>query len=309
MNQAVTNAAETTTEVLSEELSRLTELPTSAEEAGTYMKNLVSLLQEFAVTYGGRLVIAILILLAGFKVIHILSRRVENAKLVTRTDPSARGFFLGVLGGAAKAIVGITALAVMGVPMSSIVAVIGSCGLAIGLALQGSLANIAGGFILLVFKPFAVGDYVQSGSHEGTVEEIGIFYTKLITIDNKQITVPNAEISNAVLVNFTGREKRRVDLFFTASYGDDVALVEKTLLSVCEKNPKILKDPAPFARLWAHRDSALEYCLRAWCASADYWEVYFDLQRDVKLAFDEAGVTIPFPQLDVHAAPGAPEES
>ena len=299
MNE-ITTAAEAATGQFSEELSRLAELPSSTKEAGLYMKNLITLLQEFAVTYGGRLLIALIILIAGFKLIHVLSRRLENARLLKKTDPSARGFFMGVLGVAAKAVVGVTALAVMGVPMTSIVAVIGSCGLAIGLALQGSLANIAGGFILLVFKPFAVGDYVRTGDQEGKVEEIGIYYTKLVTIDNKRITVPNAQISNATLVNFTGEPLRRVVLSFSAAYGDDISKVETAILSACAGNPKILTEPAPFARLYAHRDSALEYMLRAWCRTEDYWDVYFDLQRDVKNAFDKEGITIPFPQVDVH---------
>lgn len=289
-----------TTEAFSEELSKLTDLPQNTAEAGVYFKNLLTMLEEFAVTYGGRLLIALIILGVGFKVIHVLARRLEKARLLEKTDPSARGFFMGVLGGVAKAVVGVTALAVMGVPMSSIVAVIGSCGLAIGLALQGSLANIAGGFILLVFKPFAVGDYIITEKSEGTVTEIGIFYTRLITLDNRRVTIPNAEVSNQTLVNATAEGKRRVDLTFSASYGDDIDGVERALLAACETNPLILKDPAPFARLSAHKDSALEYTLRVWCRAADYWQVYFDLQRDVKRSFEANGITIPFPQLDVH---------
>lgn len=292
--------ASQTTQIFSEELSRLADLPATRAEAGAYMKNLLTMLEEFAVTYGGRLILALLILAVGFRLIRVFSRRLENAKLVRKTDPSARGFFMAMLGGAAKVMVGITALAVMGVPMSSIVAVIGSCGLAVGLALQGSLANIAGGFILLVFKPFAVGDYIITEKAEGTVTEIGIFYTRLCTLDNRRVTIPNAEISNQTLANATVEGKRRVDLEFSASYADDVNKVERALLDACEGNPLILSDPAPFARLIAHKDSALAYSVRAWCRAEDYWTVYFDLQRDVKLAFDKNGVTIPFPQMDVH---------
>ena len=292
-----------TTEPFSEEFSMLADLPANKAEAGVYVKNLFTMLEEFAVTYGGRLVVALIILVVGFKLIHMLARRIENAKLLEKTDPSARGFFLGVVGGVAKTVVGITALAVMGVPMSSIVAVIGSCGLAIGLALQGSLANIAGGFILLVFKPFAVGDYIVTEKAEGTVAEIGIFYTKLLTLDHKRVTIPNAEVSNQTLVNTTAEGKRRVDVTFSASYADDSDRVERTLLDVCAANPLILQDPAPFARLSAHKDSALEYTVRAWCRAEDYWTVFFDLQRDVRHAFDKNGITIPFPQVDVHTDP------
>ena len=298
--EQTTEVIETTTQIFQEELSKLAQLPDTKEEASIYLKNLLTLLEEFAVTYGGRLLIALILLAVGFKLIHTLDRKLNRSRLIEKADPNSRSFFLGVIGVVAKVVVGVTALAIMGVPMSSIVAVVGSCGLAIGLALQGSLANIAGGFILLVFKPFAVGDYIIADGTEGTVTEIGIFYTKLLSIDNKRITIPNAEVSNATLVNTTAEEKRRVDLVFTASYGDDIALVEQTLLRVCADNPKILDDPAPFARLSAHQDSALAYTLRAWCRVEDYWEVYFDLFKDVKLAFDKAGITIPFPQMDVH---------
>ena len=295
-----TQVIETTTQAISEELSRLAELPASKEEAHVYLKNLLTMLEEFAVTYGGRLLIALILLVVGFKLIHTLDRRLNRSRLIEKADPSSRSFFLGFIGAVAKVTVGVTALAIMGVPMSSIVAVVGSCGLAIGLALPGSLANIAGGFILLVFKPFAVGDYIITDKVEGTVTEIGIFYTKILSIDNKRITIPNAEVSNATLTNTTAEEKRRVDLTFSAAYEDDIALVEQTLLRVCADNPKILDDPAPFARLYSHEDSALVYMLRAWCRVEDYWEVYFDLQRDVKIAFDKNGITIPFPQVDVH---------
>ena len=172
--------------------------------------------------------------------------------------------------------------------------------MAIGLALQGSLANIAGGFILLIFKPFAVGDYILTENTEGTVTEIGIFYTRLLTLDNKRVTIPNAKVSNETLVNATAEGKRRVDLLFTASYADPADAVERALLAACAQNPLILEDPAPFARLSGHKDSALEYTVRAWCKTEDYWTVWFDLQRDVKNAFDRAGITIPFPQVDVH---------
>ena len=180
-------------------------------------------------------------------------------------------------------------------------AVIGSCGLAIGLALQGSLANIAGGFVLVIAKPFAIGDFIISGDISGTVEEIGVFHTKVITIDNKRIIVPNSAISNATLINATAMKRRRVDLTFNASYGDDIDTVERVLKETCRAHALILDDPEPFARLSGHKDSALEYTVRAWCKTEDYWTVYFDLIRDVKVAFDKNGVTVPFPQVDVHA--------
>ena len=282
-------------------VTKPSDLPLTKAEAGEYLKNLWTLLEEFAVTYGGRLLIALLLVIVGFKLIGSLMKRLSRGKAMKKLDVSARGFAVSFLGITLKILLCVTALGVMGVPMTSIITVIGSCGLAIGLALQGSLANIAGGFILLILKPFAVGDFITMGEVSGTVEEIGVFNTKLLTIDNRRVIVPNSSVSNATLVNVTALGNRRVDLTFTASYTDDVNKVEKVLLSVCEKHPLILRDPAPFARLSAHKDSALEYTVRAWCAGTDYWTVYFDLLKEVKLAFDENGITIPFPQVDVHA--------
>ncbi len=285
---------------IEEGVSELTDLPTNIAETGEYVKNLINLLQEFAVTYGGKLIGALILLIIGFKLIKILTRKLTTAKAFNKIDTSTRGFIASVIGVLLKVLVAITALAVLGVPMTSMIAVIGSCGLAIGLALQGSLSNIAGGFIILVFKPFSVGDFIMAGDISGTVEDIGIFHTKVLTPDNKRIIVPNSTISNATLTNVSALSTRRVDLTFTAAYDCDIDKVEKTLTAVCEAHEKVLKDPAVFARLSAHKDSALEYTVRVWCDAEDYWTVYFDLIKNVKLAFDKEGISIPYPQLDVH---------
>ena len=276
------------------------DLPLTKAEAGEYLKNLWTLLEEFAVTYGGRLLIALLILIVGFRIVNILTKRVLHSKVVNRLEPSARTFLQSMVGILCKVLIGIIALSVMGVPMTSIITVVGSCGLAVGLALQGSLANIAGGFVLLVVKSFKVGHYITVGAISGTVTEMGIFNTKLLTYDNRVVIIPNSAISNATVINLTELPLRRVDLTFTASYGDDTAAVKKALLDVCDRHPLILKDPAPFAKVSGHKDSAIEYTMRAWCKTNDYWDVYFDLFEQVKKTFDERGITIPFPQMDVH---------
>lgn len=281
-------------------LDTVTNVPTSASEAGDYIKNLINLLQEFAVTYGGKLIGAILILFIGFKLIKVFTKKLGKSKMLNKLDISTRGLIVNVLSAVLKIILAITALSILGVPMTSMVAVITSCGLAVGLALQGSLSNIAGGFILLVVKPFAVGDFIVSGDISGTVDDIGIFHTKIVTPDNKKIVVPNATISNATLTNVSALKERRVDLTFTASYDADISTVENTLLAVCDSHELIFKDPSPFARLSGHKDFALEYTVRVWCKTDDYWTVYFDLIRDVKVAFDKKGIAIPYPQLDVH---------
>ena len=281
-------------------LADLTKLPANANDAGEYLKNLWIMLEEFAVTYGGKLIAALLILIIGFKVVNVLTKKLVNSKALNKLEGSARSFIKSLVGIVAKVLIGIVALSVMGVPMTSIITVVGSCGLAVGLALQGSLANIAGGLVLLLVKPFKVGDFIMSGDIAGTVTEIGIFNTKVRTVDNRMIIVPNSTISNATVTNVSELPLRRVDLTFTAAYADDIAAVKRALLSVCEKHEKILSDPAPFARVSGHKESAIEYTVRAWVKSEDYWDVYFDLYEQVKAAFDEKGITIPFPQLDVH---------
>ncbi len=285
---------------IEEGVSELTNLPTNLSETGEYVKNLITLLQEFAVTYGGKLIGALILLIIGFKLTKLVTKKIATTKAFNKIDASTRGFIGSVIGVLLKIFVAITALAVLGVPMTSMIAVIGSCGLAIGLALQGSLSNIAGGFIILVFKPFSVGDFIMAGDVTGTVEDIGIFHTRVITVDNKRIIVPNSTISNATLTNVSALAQRRVDLTFTASYDCDIDKVEKTLLKVADAHELILKDPAPFARLSAHKDSALEYTVRVWCNADDYWTVYFDLIKNVKFAFDKENISIPYPQLDVH---------
>ena len=280
--------------------TKLTELPATGAEANEYIKNLWTMLEEYAVTYGGRLLIALLVLIFGFKLVNVVTKRVLHSKVVNKLEPSARTFLQSMVGILCKVLLGIVALSVMGVPMTSIITVVGSCGLAVGLALQGSLANIAGGFVLLVVKPFKVGHYITVGDISGTVTEMGIFNTKLLTYDNRVVIIPNSAISNATVINLTELPLRRVDLTFTASYGDDTAAVKKALLDVCDRHPLILKDPAPFAKVSGHQDSAIEYTMRAWCKTDDYWDVYYDLFEQVKNAFDERGITIPFPQVDVH---------
>ncbi len=288
------------TQNLEEGLSEITDIPTNLGETDEYIKNLINLLQEFAVTYGGKLIGAIILLIVGFKLTSIITKKLTNAKAMSKLDVSTKGFISSIFGVVLKVIVGITALAVLGVPMTSMVAVIGSCGLAIGLALQGSLANIAGGFIILVFKPFSVGDFITAGDVVGTVEDISIFHTKLLTGDNRRIIVPNSTISNATLTNVSALKERRVDLTFTASYDNDVNKVEEILLEVCKAHSLVLSDPEPFARLSAHKDSCLEYTVRVWCKAEDYWTVYFDLTKAVKYAFDKENISIPYPQIVVH---------
>lgn len=285
---------------LEEDFNAITDLPANAKEVNEYLHKLLSMLEEFAVTYGGRLIIALLLLIIGFKAVNFCVKKIGGSKAFSKLESSTKGFLQSLIGIVIKVIIGMTALAVVGIPMTSMIAVIGSCGLAIGLALQGSLANIAGGFIILILRPFRDGDYVITGGIEGTVDNIGVFHTRLITLDNKVVMIPNSVISNATLTNVSSLSERRVDLTFNAAYSADINTVENVLKSVCEKHPKVIADRGVFARLSAHNESSLEYTVRVWCAKENYWDVYFDLIKEVKYAFDQNGIAIPFPQRDIH---------
>ena len=189
---------------------------------------------------------------------------------------------------------------VLGVPATSFITILASCGVAVGLALQGSLSNFAGGLMILFFKPFKVGDYIEASGESGTVAEISVVYTVLLTPDNKRITIPNGALTNSVIENYSSEPTRRVDFTFTADYNNDIEKVKAVIDEVINAHPAALKDPAPFVRLSAHSENALTYTARVWVKSADYWTVFFDVTENVKLAFDKNNIKIPYPQLDVH---------
>lgn len=191
----------------------------------------------------------------------------------------------------------------VGVPMTSLVAVLGVIGLAVSLAIQGTLSNLAGGIQVLVSKPFKAGDFVEAGGVSGTVKEVGLAYTKLNTIDNKVISVPNGQISSEKIINYTTAEQRRVDLKFDASYDAPAEQVLAAIKGVISAHPKALFTPEPFVRVSAYKDSSIEYSIRVWCATADYWDLYYDLLEQVKKAFDERGIEIPYNHLNVHLIP------
>lgn len=262
-------------------------------------EKILETLLEFCTSAGIKLALAIIILLVGFKLIKVLTKAMVGHD-VTHMDKSVKSFFISFLNIALKVILVITVAGYLGVPMTSVITVLGSAGLALGLSLQGSLANLAGGIIIMIFKPFSVGDYVVSGSLEGTVTDIGIFYTKLVTIDNKIVVIPNGTISNQSVVNVTAKPERRVDIKFTASYDADINKVKAALIKVAGKNERIFSDPAPFAAVNAHLDSSVEYILRVWCKKEDYWDVYYFLMEEVKREFDSEGIEIPYPQMDVN---------
>lgn len=196
----------------------------------------------------------------------------------------------------------------LGIDVTSLVAVLSVAGLAVSLAVQGSLSNLAGGIQVLVSKPFKVGDYIETNSVSGTVREISMSHTRLETLDNKVIFVPNSEIAAAKIINYNMEERRRVDLTFSASYDDSTEEVVGAIQDVIAAHPKALRDPAPFVRLSDFQDSAVEYTVRVWCRTADYWDLRFDLLEQVRDAFDQRGIEMTYPHLNVHMIGGGKQD-
>lgn len=250
----------------------------------------------------GNCVIALLILIIGLKlsnyVVKLCKRVFERSKM----DLMIQTFLLSCMRIGLKILVVFIAVQQVGVQASSIIAVIGSAGLAVGLSLQGSLSNIAGGVILLIVKPFQVGDYIleESSGKEGTVQSIGIMYTKLSSMDNKAILIPNGNLSNASITNVTNQDKRRVDLLVGIEYSEDIKKVKEILSEVIESEPVLLKEDPVKVYVSDFRESCIDIGIRYWVRTEDYWESRWRVLEKIKYAFDEAGVTIPFNQIDVN---------
>ncbi|MDO5418047.1 MAG: mechanosensitive ion channel, partial [Lachnospiraceae bacterium] len=187
----------------------------------------------------------------------------------------------------------ISIIGIMGVPMASVVAVLASAGVAVGLAIQGALSNLAGGIMLMIFKPFQLGDYVSAAGVEGVVKEVTLFYTVVLTLDNKRITVPNGSLMNANITNFSSEELRRVDLTFACAKSEAPSKIQDIMITVMKANPQVLADPEPFARISGGSNEAMEFTVRAWCRSGDYWDVYFDLTQRITESMAEHNVQAP----------------
>ncbi len=257
-------------------------------------------LLDLAVSFGSRLLGALVILLVGWRVARWLRKWLLRTHRLDKLDAGVRSFLSSGVTVLIYTLLFITVAMMLGVPATSFITALASCGVAIGLALQGSLSNVAGGLMLLIFKPFKVGDYIETPDTAGTVSDITVVYTVLRTPDNKVITVPNGTLSNSVVQNYSAVEQRRVDLTFAVDYRHDIEEVKALLGRVVTAHDKVLADPAPFARLSENGERAMIFTVRAWCKTEDYWNVRFDLTEQVKAAFDEAGVVIPYPQMDVH---------
>ncbi len=250
--------------------------------------------------YVPKLVLAVIVLLVGLKVIGMFGRSLTQSMEKREVDASLRPFLSSLATTLVKVLLVISVASMIGIEMTSFVAVIAAAGLAVGLALQGSLANFAGGVLLLIFKPIHVGDVVEAQGIAGKVQEIQIFATAITTFDNKTVVIPNGVLSNGVITNYSTQPTRRVDLVFGISYDDDFSKAKEILAGLARKDERVLGDPAPNIRVSELADSSVNLIYRVWVNSDDYWDVYFDAVEGAKKAFDDAGISIPYPQMDIH---------
>lgn len=257
-------------------------------------------LASLAVKHAPMVLLAIVVLLVGIRVINGLTKLAGKAMDRQGIDATLRPFLKSLLGWTLKAMLFISAASMVGIETTSFVAVLGAAGLAVGFALQGTLANFAGGVLILIFRPYKVGDLIQAQGHLGHVREVQIFVTILETLDSKTVIIPNGAISNGDITNLTTLGKIRVDLVMGISYGDNIKVAKDALLAVMKNHPKVLQDPAPFVGVLELGDNSVNLAVRPYADPANYWPVYFDIYEQGKIALDEAGITIPFPQVDLH---------
>jgi len=255
---------------------------------------------DLLASLGMKLLSSLIVLFIGSRLIKWVKKWIKTSHKLDKVDTGVRTFLSSFLGITLYVILYISIAVILGIPTASFITALASCGVAIGLALQGALGNLAGGIMILIFKPFKIGDYITTAEASGTVSNISIMYTVLTTVDNKQITIPNGTLTNSVIENYSSCKERRVDLVFTTSYDCDIEKVKAILLEAAGKNDKVLKQPEPFARLMNHGVNSLEYTVRVWCKAEDFWDVKFELLEAVKKEFDANGITIPYPQMDIH---------
>lgn len=266
------------------------------------IKQVLKELVDWSIRYGMRLILSLLLLVIGLRIIKRLGRNIKKGKRFDRMDASLRSFLSNAVVVILDILLFITVAGIMGIPMASFVTVLASCGVAIGLALQGSLSNLAGGVMLLFFRPFKVGDYIEAADGEsGTVKDITVFYTILRTPDNKTITIPNGTLTNSTVINYSTSHHRRVELDFSVAYETDMEQMKALLLEEANADSRVLQEPSePFARLRQNGEHAMIYTLRVWVKAEDYWGVHYDLLEKITLRLKEEGICIPYPQIEVH---------
>ena len=264
------------------------------------MENSIEKLTEFFVLYGPKVIGAILVLIIGLWVIKVIMK--GFAKMMDNRDvsPSLKPFLISMAGIILKILLVVSVLGMVGVEVTSFIAILGAAGLALGLALSGTLQNFAGGVMILLFKPYEVGHFIEAQGYTGTVDEIQIFNTIMSTPDNRVIIIPNGGLSTGSMINYSARETRRVDWTFGIGYGDGTGKAKETLMELINSDSRIKKDPEPFVAVSELADSSVNFAVRVWVDSADYWGVFFDMNEKVYNTFGTKGLNIPYPQMDVH---------
>ena len=255
---------------------------------------------EILLTYGPKLIAAIAVWIVGGWIIKMIVNGFAKVMEKGGTDPSLKPFLKGIVGALLKVTLIISVLSMLGINMTSFIAILGAAGLAVGLALSGTLQNFAGGVMILIFKPFKAGDMIDAQGYVGAVSEIQIFNTILKTPDNKTIIIPNGGLSTSSMTNFSTEDQRRVDWTIGIGYGDDLDKARQVIKRLCDDDARILKDPEVFIAVSELADSSVNFTVRAWVNSADYWGVFFAMNENVYKTFDSEGLNIPFPQVDVH---------
>ena len=268
-------------------------------EISLQLNAFLTMIIEFFTSFGIKLIAAIIVLVVGIKLAGVLVKKLGKNKSFLKLDASVEHFILSALKILLYIVVVITSAGIIGIPATSFITVLASAGVAIGLALQGSLSNLAGGIIIAVTRPFRLNDYIESSGVSGTVEDMKLFYTELITPDNKVIMVPNGKLANDTIINYSIKDIRRVDLTFSISYEDNVKKAIETITSVVEKHNLILKNPSYAIKEAEHASSSVNISTKVWVNNADYWTVHFDLLEQVHQAFNENNITIPYTQIEV----------
>ncbi|WP_299005512.1 mechanosensitive ion channel domain-containing protein [uncultured Tenacibaculum sp.] len=265
------------------------------------MEKYLEKFQDLIITYAPKAIMAIIIYIVGSYIIGLLLRATKKIMTKRDVDITLQKFLVNLLHWTLKILLIITVIAKLGVETTSFAAILASAGLAVGLALQGSLGNFAGGVLIMLFKPFKIGDLIEAQGEIGVVKEIEIFTTKLTGLSNKEIIIPNGSLSNGNIVNYSAEGTRRVDLTFGVSYDADIKQTKEILMNVITSHPKVLKDPAPTVNVSELADSSVNFAVRPWSKTEDYWAVYFDITENTKIALDKAGIEIPYPHsVEIH---------
>ncbi len=262
--------------------------------------DIMQLIQTYVLPWGINIVMAVAIFLVGKFVVKMVVKFAKKIMVKAKVDNILVNFIASIISTILLLFVVIAALDQLGVATTSLIALIGAAGLAVGLALQGTLQNLASGVMLIIFRPFNDGDFVEAAGVSGVVETIGIFTTTMRTGDNREIIIPNGEIFGGTITNYSKRATRRVDMVFGIGYDDDIKKAKDILIKILDEDERVLKDPAPLVAVGELADSSVNFNVRPWCTTSEYWNVYYDIHEKVKLTFDAEGISIPYPQMDIH---------